>query len=99
MTHNKQGKLRWRRKQRIKEEAVRRRVVEQLSQPGFREEHHQLYTRYLMCTRKHAYESEILAIRGCINASSEFGRPFRPYKCPFCLQWHITSRVDVYVRC
>lgn len=98
MTHSKQGRRRWKenRKRREREERKRVRIDERLAQPGFRQQNHGAYTRYLMCTRKHAYPTTERAIEGCLYASYNTGQAFRPYKCPICHQWHITTRTESY---
>ena len=96
MAHTKQGRRRWKekRKRRMREEARRRRIDEVISQPGYKEAHRREHVRYVMCVRKRGYRTEGEAIRGCLSVSAHTGGGLRPYRCPICGNWHITSRVE-----
>lgn len=41
---------------------------------------------------KVAYPGFRIAVRGAIAYSQEHGRPYRPYRCPRGLGWHLTTR-------
>lgn len=49
-------------------------------------------SRERMCHSKRRFRYEDAAIRGAINASRHYGQGMRPYRCPVCGGWHLTSQ-------
>lgn len=49
-------------------------------------------SRKRMCLSKRRFRDESSAIKGAIGASRHFGQPMRPYQCPVCRGWHLTSK-------
>ena len=50
-------------------------------------------TRMRMCFGKKTYPTQTKAISAAIGSSRTFGKPMRPYRCPVCKKWHLTSDI------
>ena len=49
-------------------------------------------SRNRMCYSKRKFRGEDAAIRAAIKTSGCYSHPMRPYHCPLCGGWHLTSR-------
>jgi hypothetical protein len=47
-----------------------------------------------ICTRKRVYLSQQLAENAAWLFELVFGDPSRPYKCPWCPDWHLTTHPE-----
>jgi len=46
------------------------------------------------CIDKKAYITELEALHWAIHDSRKYGGSMKPYKCPYCGRYHLTSQVD-----
>lgn len=65
----------------------RRRAKPQIQRGGDREK-----PKTCPVTGKKSWKSAAAALRAAAGSATKLGHPMRPYVCPHCGRWHLTSK-------